>query len=103
MVSYYIKWVSTSWTYSMLPLLQKLEGCSVESKDANNFLTLPSVQEVVTHLCSKLLYKMGKYFLDIQYVYTASIVGGMYTYSRSKGCESFSDVMYFGPPTVVQK
>ena len=28
---------------------------------------VPSVQEVVTHLYSKLLYKMGHYFLDIQY------------------------------------
>ena len=29
---------------------------------------LEYVQEVFTHLCSKLLYKLGNYFLDIWYI-----------------------------------
>ena len=32
-------------------------------------LDILCVQEVVTHLYSNLLYKMGHYFLDIQYIY----------------------------------
>ena len=30
-----------------------------------NLIYVRSVQEVVTHLCSNLLYKMGHYLLDI--------------------------------------
>ena len=31
-------------------------------------LLIPSVQEVGTHFIGKLVYKMGQYFLDIQYL-----------------------------------
>ena len=65
------------------------EDLSAKSKDMTNFGTpyekigdwwtlnvglihdtnvIPSVQEVVTILYSKLLYEMGNYFLDIQYL-----------------------------------
>ena len=36
-------------------------------KLGHEFLVILCVQEVVTHLCSKLQYKMGHYFLDILY------------------------------------
>ena len=36
---------------------------------------LKYVQEVVTHLYSKLLYEMGHYFLDTQYHFTGSMPG----------------------------
>ena len=33
------------------------------------------VQEIVTHLCSNLLYKMGHYLLDIQHECNIALIG----------------------------
>ena len=44
-------------------------GCGIMAAGAGEtvrlYLHIPSVQEVVTHLYSKLLYKMGSYYIDI--------------------------------------
>ena len=56
-VSYYIKWVTTSWTYS------KEFTISGEKPRVDFFR---AQQPLKLHLLRKLLYKMGHYFLDIQ-------------------------------------
>ena len=40
----------------------------IMSKGWFNAICVPDVQEVVTLLYSKLVYKIGDYFLDIQYL-----------------------------------
>ena len=70
---YFIRWVTTSWTYSTFLFIHLKRQCKKICHEKKELIRVNSIQYTdalilfyfLLYLYSKLLYKRGHYFLDI--------------------------------------